>query len=137
MLLHIHRACYTIYTMKFSIRLLYLYLFSAIGLLIFVIGCIRLIDLAMKIYVFNNADLYTYTAPVVAPLAPGDKGSGLTQEQIDQQNAEAKRNQEQENRKNRQRETSGALAMMLIGAPLYFYHWRTISRENKNATKKK
>ncbi len=29
----------------------------------------------------------------------------------------------------RQRESSGALAMVLVGFPLYLYHWKTIQKE--------
>ena len=62
--------------MKFSIRLLYLYLFAFIGLLVSVIGSIQLVDLGINI---------------------------------------------------RQRQTSTALAMLIVGLPLYKYHWRLIS----------
>ena len=118
--------------MKFSIRLLYLYLFSAIGLFICIIGLIRLIDLGMKVYVFKDADKYAFTQPLVMPdkIAPGKKQT-ISDEEIKRQNEEAKRNQETENMRNRQRETSGALAMILIGIPVYLYHWKTITKENK------
>jgi hypothetical protein len=117
--------------MKFSIRLLYLYLFSAIGLFIFIIGCIRLIDLGLKIYVFHDADKYTLTRPMVAP---PEKGT-LSPQEAEEQFKEAQRTQDIENNRNRQRETSGALAMILIGAPLYLYHWKTISKESKSSKK--
>jgi hypothetical protein len=113
--------------MKFSIRLLYLYLFSAIGLFIFVIGCIRLIDLGLKIYVFRDADKYTFSRPMM----PVEEKSDLSAEEQEKQFKEQERTQDIENTKNRQRETSGALAMILIGAPLYLYHWKTISKEGK------
>jgi hypothetical protein len=44
--------------MKFSIRLLYLYLFSFVGLLIVVIGGIQMVDLGIKTFVFKDADKY-------------------------------------------------------------------------------
>lgn len=111
--------------MKFSIRLLYLYLFSFIGLLIAVIGCIRLIQLGIKVYVFNGADQYaSYSVPIAGP---DGKTSGLTQEEIDSQ----KRINEIESNRQRQREVSEAAAMIIIGAPLYLYHWKTIQKESK------
>lgn len=32
--------------------------------------------------------------------------------------------------RNRQREFSGAVAMIAVGLPLYIYHWKTIQKEN-------
>lgn len=111
--------------MKFSIRLLYLYLFSFIGLLIAVIGAIRLIQLGIKVYVFKGADQYsTYVTPAVSP---DGKGAIQTQEEIDAQ----KRVDESENQRQRQREVSEAMAMLIVGIPLYKYHWRTIQKESK------
>ena len=44
----------------------------------------------------------------------------------------AQKNHETENQKQRQREMASALAMLIIGAPLYFYHWKMISKENNS-----
>lgn len=113
--------------MKFNIRLLYLYLFSFIGLLIAVIGSVRLIELGLKVFVFQGADQYQqFTTPMLDP-----KGNQipLTQEQKDQQ----KRDTDLENKRQREREISGALAMILVGLPLYKYHWGTIQKEDKKS----
>lgn len=112
--------------MKFSIRLLYLYLFSFIGLIIAVIGTIQIIDLGIKVYIFKDADKYEY------PMVPKIDG----QEQIDIE--EQKKIQERENTRNRQRQVSTALSMLLVGIPLYKYHWGLISGAwpNKNLVKK-
>ncbi|QQG41205.1 MAG: hypothetical protein HYV90_03435 [Candidatus Woesebacteria bacterium] len=113
--------------MKFSIRLLYLYLFSFIGLLIAVIGAIRLIQLGIKVYVFKGADQYaTYSTPI---LAPDGKGSTSTQADIEIQ----KRRDETENQRQRQREVSEAVAMLIVGIPLYKFHWNTIQKEAKRS----
>lgn len=99
--------------MKFSIKLLYLYLFSFIGLLVSVIGTIQLVDLGIKVYVFNNADKYEFTRPVK-----------LEGEQINYE--EEKQIQERESIRNRQRQASTALSMILVGFPLYLYHWKKL-----------
>ncbi len=108
--------------MKFNIRLLYLYLFSFVGLLVTVIGTIRLVDLGLKVYVFKNADVYTYMA---RPLAPEGKPFPAEEE------ARMRKEQDQENKRQRQRTAAEALAMIVVGGPLYLYHWRTITRESK------
>jgi hypothetical protein len=117
--------------MKINIRLIYLYLFSFVGLIVFVIGCIRLVDLGLKVYVFKNADTYTFQK---MPSYPDDK---RTPAQIEQENIAQEKFQKEESVRNRQREVSGALAMMIIGGPLYLYHWKTIQRENKQSPKKR
>lgn len=104
--------------MKINIRLFYLYLFSFVGLVITVIGSIRLVDLGLKVLVFQGADRYDYYNPPVVG------------EQVINQ-TEQKRVQEQETTRQRQRELSGAIAMIGVGFPLYLYHWKTIQKENK------
>lgn len=121
-------SVYTRY-MKFSIRLLYLYLFSFVGLLIAIIGATRLVDLGLKIFVFQDADQYTYRSPY--PAYPGDPNLKITKEEWEQQQIVQQENQIQENKKQRQRTAAEALAMVIIGTPLYLYHWTTITRENK------
>ena len=88
-----------------------------LGLLVAVIGAVRLVDLALKVYVFEGADRYEYIAPRIEG------------QEIDR--TEEKMVQERETERQRKRELSGSISMILVGAPLYLYHWRTIQRENK------
>lgn len=107
--------------MKFSIKLLYLYLFSFIGLLIAVIGTVQIVDLAIKVYVFKGADRYdNFVTPV--KMTPDGKEVSLSQKDIDEQ----KRLQDIETNRQRQRQTSTAMAMIIVGVPLYLYHWKKI-----------
>lgn len=119
--------------MKFNIRLIYLYLFSFVGLIVFVIGCVRLVDLGLKVLVFNNADMY-----VSYPISPyKDPGDGRTKDQIKAENEQQQLAQREESKRNRQREISSSLAMILVGAPLYLYHWTAIQKENSLHKKKR
>lgn len=104
--------------MKINVRIIYLYLFSFIGLVVVVIGSIRLIDLGIKSAFFKDADTYEYYS------APIDKESAPFDEQ------KMKENAAKEQTKNRQRDLSNSLAMIIVGAPLYIYHWKTIKKEN-------
>ncbi|WKZ25892.1 MAG: hypothetical protein QY322_01130 [bacterium] len=103
--------------MKFSIRLLYLYLFSFIGLLIAVIGSVQLVDLGLKIYLFQDADKYEYARPV--------KLEGMEEVNYEEEQKMADR----ENTRQRQRQASNAIAMILVGFPLYKYHWKLLQKE--------
>lgn len=106
--------------MKINIRLIYLYLFSFVGLLTVVIGSVRMVDLALKVFVFPESDKYEYTAPITAE---GEKG------QIDEK--VMKENAARDQKRNRERDLSNSLAMISVGLPLYLYHWKTIQKENK------
>lgn len=98
--------------MQVNLRLLYLYLFSLVGLLIIVFGSIQLVNLGLKTFIFTEADKYSvYAEPFSTPEA-----DTRMQEEITRQ---------------RQRELSNSVAMVSIGLPLYLYHWRTIQKENK------
>jgi len=104
--------------MKFNIRLLYLYLFSFVGLLITIIGGIQLIDLGLKTYVFKVSEYTYYSDPMI------EEKTKISAEEMEKRNK-----QEQSNQQKRQLSTS--LSMILIGVPLYLYHWKTIKKENK------
>lgn len=107
--------------MKFSLRLLYLYLFSFVGLLITIIGSIQLIDLGLKTYVFK-VDEYGYY-----PMSPVLDEKGKVTITVEEQ----KKQQETEAANQRKRQISNSLAMIIVGAPVYLYHWKTIKKENK------
>jgi len=106
--------------MKFSLRLLYLYLFSFVGLLITIIGGIQLLDLGLKTYVFRVSD-YTYYPEAM----PVEGGKPVVSPE------ESRRRNEDEAANQRKRQVSNSLAMILIGGPVYLYHWKTIKKENK------
>jgi len=107
--------------MKFNLRLLYLYLFSFVGLLITIIGSIQLLDLALKTYVFKVTEYSYYPEPVK-----------LDGEMVVDQEELARRNQE-EQANQRKRQFSNSLAMLLVATPVYLYHWATIKKEDKQA----
>lgn len=104
--------------MNLNIRLLYLYLFSFVGLIILTIGAIRLIDMGIKMAFFDEADYYEAYPPRMegAPEPTKDEIAAYQKVQVT---------------RNRQRELSGAVAMVIVGLPLYLYHWRKINTESK------
>ncbi|MBL7036932.1 hypothetical protein ISR94_03835 [Candidatus Microgenomates bacterium] len=107
--------------MKLNIRLLYLYLFSFIGLLIAVIGTVQIVDLGLKTYIFKQTDTYEFARPV--PLNDAEVAKVDPEEQ--------KAMQDQQTKSQRQRQASNALAMIIVGIPLYKYHWSLIQKQSK------
>ena len=138
------------------IRTIYLYLFALVGLIMVVIGFSMLINIGLKTWVFTKADEQPqYVSMPVAPVLEkspdvktveslvtcSDKCS-LTEDQKTQLNQwlkdyqEAQNNQKLQNNfdyrsQQRQRDAAQAIAFILVGLPLYLYHWTVIKRDVK------
>jgi hypothetical protein len=133
------------------VRTIYLYLFTIIGLVLLVIGSVRFIDMGLKILVFKQADApdrliqqYScqnmYYGPTsIEKLAANQTDAIFTAEEQATIKAflENYKKCQEEGAKvdyltsQRQKDASNSLAMILVGLPLYLYHWRAISREIK------
>jgi len=106
------------------VKKIYVYLFSAIGLVLVVIGAVQIINLGLKAWIFTKADVYyNYPAPVSAP----EKGGQPIQQPDPKVVEEFQKNNLISQR---QRDAANALAMIIVGAPLFIYHW-TIARKSQ------
>jgi hypothetical protein len=134
------------------IRAIYLYLFALLGLMLLTIGSVRFVDMGLKAFVFTKAEeqeRLIYKAPPMAPLEirkleqieeAREKKFCLSQKDraaVEVWLAEYKEWKEKKEKidpvtARRHRDASLNLAMILIGLPLYLYHWRIIKRETKN-----
>jgi hypothetical protein len=130
------------------IRTIYLYLFALVGLALLVVGVVRFLDMGLKVFVFTHADdpekiqrNYYYSFPIpVEKLEASDIATVLTaDEKIALKNflESYKKWQEDEAQidylgSKRQKEASINLALILVGLPLYLYHWRTIKKDIKS-----
>lgn len=132
------------------IRTIYLYLFTIVGLALLVVGSVRFIDMGLKAFIFTKAEdpekiqrMYYYPASVssIAKLESAQTSENLTAEEtvlLKNWLAEYKAWQEQEVKidyvtSQRQKNASTNLAMILVGLPLYLYHWLIIKKETRNA----
>ncbi len=119
---------------KELIRTIYLYLFSLVGLVLVVIGLVQLVDLGLKTYVFTNADevvIYPEYPTRPVPSAVDKNESELTPEELAQYRAAQEETQRKQNESNRARTVSNALALIIIGAPLFAYHWRIVQKDKR------
>lgn len=109
-----------------SLKKAYLYLVSVISLVIWVVGAIMLINLALKTWVFPNADknIY-YSAPCVQTYDPNGKPIDCSAEQT----ALAQKQDEENRAAQKQRDAAQALAMIIIAVPVWWGHWRLAKRE--------
>ncbi|MCX6761126.1 MAG: hypothetical protein NTZ84_03455 [Candidatus Nealsonbacteria bacterium] len=134
------------------IRTIYLYLFTIVGLALVVSGMVRLLDMGLKMFVFTKAEdidklqqqynLPYYSSPIPVEKLQTYQDSTTTELTIEERAAlkswlsEYKKAQEAAGKidylaSQRQREASSNLAMILVGLPLYLYHWRIIKKETK------
>jgi len=109
------------------IKLIYLYIFSAIGLILIITASIRLIDLGLKTFIFKQADFYY--SPIYEPKPTDLK---ISDEEWQKQIEEQKKIQELTRKSDKQRTASNSLAMILVGVPLFLYHWRILKKSNFN-----
>lgn len=125
------------------IRTIYLYLFALLGLIFVSIGGIRLLDMGLRTFIFREADAQErLREPPMAMMMrtrveTAASDSVLSAEERQQVRAmleEYDRWKERADRVDpvkarRHREAAGSLAMILVGLPLYLYHWRRIRVE--------
>lgn len=126
-------------------RILYLYVFALVGLALVTIGTVRIADLGLKMYVFKKADQPQdfRNMPPYPPIAIDQKidevkySEKITPEQkimLDSWVSEFKYWNENQKKidylaSSRQSTASNSFAMILIGLPLYLYHWRIVKKE--------
>lgn len=116
------------------IKTVYFYLVSLIALLMVVFSTADLINLGLKTWVFPKADLNEYKQPPCAVTIYKDPALKETEEiyqqrlksceanQVSEEDAKAIRNQ---------RDAVRDISMIVVGVPLFLYHWITIRKEQK------
>lgn len=119
-----------------------------LGLVLLTIGGVRFVDMGLKAFVFTRAEeeqRIMYKQPYNAPY-PIQRIEELQDdaELSDEEKANIKQwladyNEWEERNSNidpvtarRHRDASFNLALILVGLPLYAYHWRIIKKETKN-----
>ena len=107
------------------IRTIYLYLFSLVGLVLVIIAGVRFIDMGLKAWVFTQADNYEYQYD--RPAAIDKNGAKIDNLSSEEKKAGNDRRISQQ----RQRDAANSLAMLIVGLPLYLYHWRMASKRKE------
>jgi len=130
------------------VRTIYLYLFALLGLALITVGTVRLVNLGLKTHVFKKADQQYYAVPQPRTL-PNSEVNGealvencksneeLSQEQknflsawkADYQNWKEKQESNERLKSQRQEKAANSLALLIVGLPLFAYHWGVIRRE--------
>ncbi len=112
-----------------SLKKAYLYLVSVISLIIAVVGAIMILNLALRTWVFPNADRLDYYSGIcssaVKPAFPEGKEIECTKDQI----AKEKQRAEERRSARKQRDAAQALAMLIVATPVWWGHWRLAKKE--------
>lgn len=111
------------------IKKVYLYLVSLVALIIMIVAAIGLINMGLKT-AMNVDDYYHGPYTYCDSVKPVPDGSTVTPREC---TAEEKAEQEARDRKNqmdnRKREIARSVAMLVVAAPVFFYHWKMARRE--------
>lgn len=132
--------------MKNIIRTIYLYIFALLGLVLIIIGGVRFVDMGLKVFVFKQAEeeekiMYYGYNQVPYPIERMAKEKETeTVDFSEEEKIIIKEwiNNNQNTKKvdlivaRRHKNASSSLSMILIGLPLYLYHWSLIVKDNKN-----
>ena len=126
------------------IRVVYLYLFALVGLILLTIGGVQLTSLALRSYVLTEADaemrmhyapeppirLYERARSLAADTTLGTEERQALRSWAEEYNR-MRRQQESVDpvQSRQQRDAARALSFLIIGLPLFGYHWRTIRKE--------
>lgn len=126
------------------IRNVYLYMVAVIGLITLIIGSVGLINNVLQNYIFQVDDYSYYYEPY--PVKGGDYCSQAypdptdttgktmitpTSDEIEQCREQQKVQSERARKSNIGREFSIALAQILVGLPVWLFHWGIIQKEYK------
>ncbi|MFA7201678.1 MAG: DUF5671 domain-containing protein [Candidatus Paceibacterota bacterium] len=104
------------------IKKIYIYLFSAVGLVLVIIGSVEIINVGLRAYVFTQADM-VYDYPQIQRMPVDEK---IIEPNLAQQIAY----QEKTRTSNRQREIANAIALLVVGVPLFLFHWNIIRKNS-------
>lgn len=126
------------------IRNVYLYLVSLITLIMMVVSCAQLINLALITWVFPKADSsYLYYGPKPAPTSMRAPDEKRTPEQIATDDARAQKQWEEDKQHSEEqriaqkyRDLVQNISFLLVATPLFLYHWSVIRKDRKLAQEK-
>lgn len=118
------------------IRIFYLYLLSAITIIMILVSCVQIVRIGLDAYVLKvEQPAYWYNEC----LDPKPSMNGTTtvertaEEQVECEERSIKKAKEQLAQE-RRRDISQALAMLIVAFPLFLYHWGIIQKDH--STKK-
>ncbi|EKD63898.1 MAG: hypothetical protein ACD_51C00155G0008 [uncultured bacterium] len=109
---------------------LYLYIFSTVGLVIFIVGGITLVNVVLKTYVFQLTHYQEWWNDTYGcQWKTNPDGTALSTEDMDA--CEVKQEEERaiSDSDARKRDLANGVAEVVIGTPIWIYHWMVIRKK--------
>ncbi len=115
--------------MNLTLRKVFLYIFASVGLVLTIIGLVTVLNLGLKTYIFTKADNYCFERSIPSAVKPD--GQELTEAEKLAQEEENRRICEEQRTASRQSQAANSVALLIVGVPLYFYHWNRIRKDKE------
>lgn len=114
---------------KKIIRNVYLYTFSAVGLIFMIVGAAILVNVVLKTYVFPLEHYSEYYYSRCGDYIYMDN----SKEDFDMETCEANEADDRatEDSDARKRDMAVGFSNLMVGLPLWLYHWKTIQRRKE------
>jgi hypothetical protein len=111
------------------IKKVYLYLVSLISLIIIIWGATMLVNMGLKA-VLDVEDYVSYPSQYCsAPKPMGDMSIAPDQSCDPDFQAKMEEADKKNRANNKKRETAQALALLIVGTPVFLYHWKLARKE--------
>jgi hypothetical protein len=138
------------------VRTIYLYIFTLLGLILLIIGGVNFLNMGLKAFIFTQAEEEQRILYKQIPTLFSASEIDNLEKEIDEENQVCLSEEQKSDIENwlvdynnwketslkidpvvtrRHRDASLNLSLILIGLPLYLYHWKTIKREIKEENK--
>ena len=116
------------------IKSIYFYSVSLIALMMIVFSTVDLINIGLKTWIFTKADQPGYIQPCDVAAVPSSPAKDGQAADIQTQLAVCEANTKQQLEQYQTQKQSDAvrdLAFLVVGIPVFAYHWTTIRKEQK------
>lgn len=113
------------------IKNIYLYLVSFVALFMIVFSVADMVNIGLKTFLFPKADSYGYYPEPACPVLPDENATSTDPRGKDYcVSKEERERAEKENRSaQRQRDLVRDISFLIVGLPLFAYHWMIIRRK--------
>ena len=105
---------------------------TLIGLALVVAGSVRLIDLGLRAFIFKGADAFVNYPSYPAPTERGpDKipAGEIAPADMEKFRGEQAKAEMENLARERQRTAASSLSMIIVGIPLFLFHWRIVKKD--------
>lgn len=115
------------------LKLVYLYILSFVGIVITVVASIGMLNLVLKNYVFQVNDYGYYYSPEVCRTPKGVDNAAVpaTPAEVEKCEQDQKERSRLESQNQIKRDLSSQIAGLVVGLPLWLYHWKRIRKEKE------